>query len=785
MNRIIREKNGLHGVLAAAGILLVALSGIASARTQAVGVRAVQPGPKERVFLSQPQATEDDLIALRAALVEAGAEKINVFVGMGVVGCEVPTGTAIAAVASSHGFSHYYEASLDIGRTMVGAADEAVMRVKRAYDGAYRMATAGPSLAPGSFTDEVIDDAPEDIIRASEQVSLRYGAREAGTLARNTQQNSEFLIGHVVSIMVFPESDGGTEDWTDDELSDAILGGAQGCIAFQSSFHYLPMSFTFVPHRRVPTQFEPIQHNMGTDGGTWIPEAVANLGYEEGNTQLSVHALNEDNRRRYGSDWAFTTFVADSRNEPGHIFSGSTGGAGYTAYANLGGPYMVLPFPAGANDPNDLGEVELYSRIFQHEMGHVFWTLDEYPGYQGPCTERSGYLNYENGNKVSLHPVTGEPGGCNPLEDCIMWNPRIEARPWCWFSKGFMGVIDANENDVPDVFDRPPTGEYEGGARDTIETQDYTVRFKAISQAVPNRNERQLNAISYAAPLRRASLSVNGAGAARITPVDGRWDEEEEDLQVNLTGLGAGRTVLGITVMNEFGRQSLPIEKEVYFIGVTYTQFQFSQEQGVGGDPGAIRIRWKTVGETFGAVFEVHRIDPSTGEDVIVATDVPVVETSGAFNTYEAVDPDVVQGHEYSYYVEGYFQIAGRDFNPKSQAFTQIAMVPIAAGSVSNFAPNPFRESTVVSVNVPKSYAQSDGPTSGPRLEVPTEVTVEVFDVAGRKIRDIYKGSFYGRVETFRWDGTNDRRERVPSGVYFVRTLAGSVQEVKKVVVIR
>ena len=60
-----------------------------------------------------------------------------------------------------------------------------------------------------------------------------------------------------------------------------------------------------------------------------------------------------------------------------------------------------------------------------------------------------------------------------------------------------------------------------------------------------------------------------------------------------------------------------------------------------------------------------------------------------------------------------------------------------------------------------------------------------VYDVQGRLVKKVYQGSFYGRIQTFTWDGTNGSNVRVPSGVYFVKARAGGVNEVKKVVLVR
>ena len=71
------------------------------------------------------------------------------------------------------------------------------------------------------------------------------------------------------------------------------------------------------------------------------------------------------------------------------------------------------------------------------------------------------------------------------------------------------------KNNIPDVFDMPPTVEFENSAVEEIETSSITLNFTAISQAVQNRNPAQnvIDRVHYAPLLKDATLSVNGVGA--------------------------------------------------------------------------------------------------------------------------------------------------------------------------------------------------------------------------------------------------------------------------------
>jgi hypothetical protein len=71
--------------------------------------------------------------------------------------------------------------------------------------------------------------------------------------------------------------------------------------------------------------------------------------------------------------------------------------------------------------------------------------------------------------------------------------------------------------------------------------------------------------------------------------------------------------------------------------------------------------------------------------------------------------------------------------------------------------PNPFVES----IELQFTLAQR-----GP-------VSLEVFDLSGRRVRTLHRGELGAGAHRVAWDGRADSGDRVPVGVYFVR-LAGS-----------
>ena len=54
------------------------------------------------------------------------------------------------------------------------------------------------------------------------------------------------------------------------------------------------------------------------------------------------------------------------------------------------------------------------------------------------------------------------------------------------------------------------------------------------------------------------------------------------------------------------------------------------------------------------------------------------------------------------------------------------------------------------------------------------DLNVDVYDAAGRRIQSLFAGRRGAGSHTFRWEGTDDRGQRVANGIYFVRVRAGA-----------
>ena len=93
---------------------------------------------------------------------------------------------------------------------------------------------------------------------------------------------------------------------------------------------------------------------------------------------------------------------------------------------------------------------------------------------------------------------------------------------------------------------------------------------------------------------------------------------------------------------------------------------------------------------------------------------------------------------------------------PATKSLAPVGKYPEAFALSQNY-PNPFNLETKIQYSVPDKTDKF----------VPT--LIQVFDIAGRKIRTLVKGVQEAGTYVTTWDGRNEEGQVVGSGVYFVR----------------
>jgi flagellar hook assembly protein FlgD len=128
------------------------------------------------------------------------------------------------------------------------------------------------------------------------------------------------------------------------------------------------------------------------------------------------------------------------------------------------------------------------------------------------------------------------------------------------------------------------------------------------------------------------------------------------------------------------------------------------------------------------------------------------------------VDASVEPGRRYDYQLRAH-QADG--WTAVSQRVS--AVVPAADLALRPNVPNPFSTETLVSFTLPQR----------------TEVTLAVYDVAGRRVATIFSGEKDAGAHDVQWNGLGDNGRLVSAGIYFCRIQAGKQSLTRKMLVIR
>ncbi|MEM7475219.1 MAG: dockerin type I domain-containing protein [Planctomycetota bacterium] len=214
--------------------------------------------------------------------------------------------------------------------------------------------------------------------------AMPYGAMETDT--------GEFLLGDVAVTPVFFESNGqldpSTENWNELKIQTTLNNINQGLQWWDTALDNLntvhdvdfTVDTTFVD-TPFSTQYEGI-NRRSNDYSKYVQEFLNAQGYNSFSLEANMKAFNHDKREDHNANWAFTIIVVPSFNDVDGEFA--PGGSFRRAFAFAGGLFMVVPSTRPAS-------------TFAHELGHIFWSRDEYVG-GGTYFSRRGYYNTLNEN---------------------------------------------------------------------------------------------------------------------------------------------------------------------------------------------------------------------------------------------------------------------------------------------------------------------------------------------------------------------------------------------------
>ena len=756
------------------GLLLCFLAGIASANTRTLDLRPVYDGPTDRTYFYAVGASEADMVDLRRDLVAYGASKIMFFIP-DVIVCELPavvdpydvikkarvsfTTDMRPAATSSRGPREVF--GLDWVRELYADYDRQRPEIEQSR------------VVAADVSDAIAPQLPWAPLQRSSAIE-----------DRGAIYNTDLMIGDILAQLVFPESEpdiANTEEWTPEELSAAASAASLAFLYYQDKYDRTPLNFSVRKLESVATPFEPIKVTDG-DRGDWINSVMSELGHEDpgGDHILSVTAFNNAARQQFGTDWVFTAFIVDASGDANKRFKGMSA----NSIPTVGGPYFAIPYPVANLRGDGIGN---FSQHFKHDVGHIFWAVDEHPGGFTDCSTRSGYMRVFNSNKQTGTTPLGARQGCFGTPDlCIMHIQdamnNFQGDP-CLYTALMHGSGDENTNGVPDALDDFPILEFETTGTDTVLERTFPLRFKAISEGVRNRNPMQPvdTRTNYAVPVRMVARSENNIPAQVLEPLDGEYDEREEEFEFEVTALPSGLSVLTFVTRNMVARTSSDIRKRIFYVGLTY--LQFSVEPTSQGS----EVGWVMFGELFDAELKLHRITED-GVDEVLVDNIQPIGSIEPFTTFKYEDTDIEETKKYTYWVEGTFDLMYKGqmqtFESDSDAFETVATLPFQENRLlSVSAPNPFSKETFTTVFVPDRGGSLQGETQDGLSQ--SRVEINIYDVAGRRVKQIIDEVLVTQSFTIVWDGTNDLGDPAATGIYFMKAKIAQYETINKIVLVR
>ena len=340
-----------------------------------------------------------------------------------------------------------------------------------------------------------------------------------GAMADDT---GEFMLGNVAVTVVLMEStqtkpgdDVSTENWTADGIASVKQKVQDGVNWWKSTLDAMPnvrdglLNFTFdwtYANAPVATSMEPISR-PSTDFATWIYDFLTPVGFNQsGNFSTDIRAFNNFQRQQKETDWAFTIFVVNNSNELATGKDGLFAPGGFSkAFAFAGGRFVVSPADRPAS-------------TFAHEVGHMFWALDEYSG-GGIYGQQRGYYNTQNANAPDGHPdgpifsqavsiMTNDPGVTSAYVGRTSSPSSLEMVGW----------KDTDGDGIFDVLDVPFSLTGSGDYNQTSGL--YHFIGNSAVRTLPNKNSSGLQNDITINRIRRVEVSIDGGGWQTLATYD-------------------------------------------------------------------------------------------------------------------------------------------------------------------------------------------------------------------------------------------------------------------------
>lgn len=218
--------------------------------------------------------------------------------------------------------------------------------------------------------------------------------------------------------------------------------------------------------------------------------------------------------------------------------------------------------------------------------------------------------------------------------------------------------------------------------------------------------------------------------------------------------------------------QSVPdiqSNQQIFFNGYPgTTPVELSSFTATSSAEGYVDLRWTTESETDMLGYRVYRAESSQMDGSLSITPILIGATNtSSQSVYQHEDHEVEINTTYYYWLEGVNVNASQFFGPVSATVTgQDTPEMPTQNMLGNAYPNPFKTGTSFSVDI------KDG----------EQGTVNIYNSQGRLVRSFEVGAGSREIH---WDGLDHNGNRCVSGVYLYKLSTQSLNETKKMLIVK
>ncbi len=234
---------------------------------------------------------------------------------------------------------------------------------------------------------------------------------------------------------------------------------------------------------------------------------------------------------------------------------------------------------------------------------------------------------------------------------------------------------------------------------------------------------------------------------------------------------GTDPRTVAISGLTDLGTSDIPLEWTISTIDQTLP-VELSSFSALATPQNFSMLSWTTQSETNVSGYYLFR---NTSNDLASAERINAFIQ--AYNTsqetyYSFTDREVTTG-TWFYWLQhidmnGAFEFHG----PVNLTLTgnsgETPIIPMST-SLQNAYPNPFNPNTTVSYGLAK----------------PSAVSLIIYNGKGERIRSLFSGQKSAGIFRVNWDGTSDSGRTVPTGMYFVRMVAGKYSSSIKLILMK